>query len=402
MMKKQVIVLSLVNSILLASVQAGPSQMVKEKSDSNAGDFCKTLEEFGNIYKDKDNPYIQEVSVFGRIHAQYAYVDGSDVDGNDFNYDFEEIRRFRAGLKIKFLNDFQIKGSVNLEDDRKPQGQSRKFGYEDFDKFTLSYKMSDVLGLDKLSITYGRHIIRVGQEAHTSSREIKTVERAAITGKVYGGRYTGVSLTGTRGEVEGTLGFYSLDDSDFIGNWDAGNAIYMSTEFEAFGGDLILDLFYNLDQGSTDDEIGVGYEWAASAGWSGEIYDWDLAVNFIVGDNGADSKGEREGAFYGFIVMPSKDIIKDKLEFVTRYQFQGSTENQGIRLGSRYIRRSEQGGTDLDGGRGKAHHSLYTGLNYFLCDQQCKLMAGVEYETLDAVEGDADATTLWMAFRTYF
>ena len=369
---------------------------------TNGGDFCNTLQNFGTLYKDKSNPYIQEVTVFGRFQGQYAYVDGSDVNGQDFNRDFEEVRRLRAGIKIKAFNGFQLKANVNLEDDDKPTGGDREFGYQSFDQFKASYQMKDVMGFDSLQLTYGRHKIKVGHESHTSSKKIKTVERSSLSNKIYDNRYTGFMLEAERGGMEGTLGILSLDKSDFVGNWDAGNAIYASTGFEAMGGDVLLDVFYNLDQGTADDQVGVGYEWVASAAWDGSIGDWDLMVNLAVGDNGDNSNADREGAFYGLVIMPSKYIVEDKVEFVARYQFQGSTEAEGIRTNSRYVRRAELGATDLGSGRGDSHHSIYTGLNYFFCGQNSKIMTGVEYETLTAEDGDVDATTLWLAYRMFF
>lgn len=369
---------------------------------TNSGDFCNTLQNFGKLYSNKSNPYIQEVSIFGRFQGQYAYVQGSDVNGNDFNRDFEEVRRLRAGMKIKAFNGLQIKGNVNLEDDDKPTGGTRKFGYQSFDEFTVSYKFKDVAGLDALSLSYGRHKVAIGNESHTSSKKIKTVERSPLSNKLYDNRYTGLKIEAESGEMVGTLGIFSLEKNDFVSGWDAGTAVYASTEFKALNGNVLLDLFYNMDQGTTDDELGVGYEWVTSAAWTGKLADWDLMVNVALGDNGDSSNADREGAFYGLVIMPSKYIIEDKVEFVTRYQFQGSSEDEGIRTNSRYVRRSELGSTDLGGGRGDSHHSIYAGLNYFFCGHNSKIMTGVEYETLGAQDGDVDATTLWLAYRMYF
>ncbi|MGJ8657541.1 MAG: porin [Akkermansiaceae bacterium] len=398
------VVKTIIGAIALSGAAvAGPIDApVVAQPESNSGDFCSTLQNFGMLYNDKSNPFIQEVSVFGRFQGQYAYVDGSDVNGKDFNNDFEEVRRLRAGMKIKAFNGLQIKGNVNLEDDDKPTGGDREFGYQDFDQMKFSYKKKDIMGFDSLELTYGRHKIEIGSQSHTSSKKIKTVERSALSNKIADGRFTGFTLDFERGGLAGTLGFLSLDDSDFIGNWDAGNAIYASTSVEALGGDILFDVFYNMDQGTDDDQIEVGYEWVASAAWNGQVADWDLMVNLVVGDNGEQSNSDREGAFYGLVVMPSKYIIEDKLEFVTRYQFQGSSEEEGVRMNSRYVRRAELGDTDLGGGRGDAHHSIYAGLNYFFCGHNSKIMTGVEYETLTAQDGDVDATTLWLAYRMYF
>ena len=99
--------------------------------------------------------------------------------------------------------------------------------------------------------------------------------------------------------------------------------------------------------------------------------------------------------------MASRDLIADKLEAVVRYSAQGSDEAEGIRSNSRYFRRSKHT-ANVNSGRGDAHQSIYAGLNYFVCGHNAKIMTGVEWESLEAPAGDADALTLWLAFRTYF
>jgi hypothetical protein len=92
--------------------------------------------------------------------------------------------------------------------------------------------------------------------------------------------------------------------------------------------------------------------------------------------------------------------MEDKLEAVARYAYLAGDDSAGIRTNSRYFRRDNGG--DVNSGRGDEHHSIYAGLNYYFCGHKSKIMTGVEYETLDTDEGDADATTLWLAYRTYF
>lgn len=401
-MKKTLTKATVATLALTGSVLAGPAPEIKTEKTVNCGDFCNKLEGIGKLYENPDNPYIQEISLSARFHGQYAYVDGEDINGKKFNNDFEEIRRLRAGLKIKAFNGFEFKASANLEDDGNSIGGPRQLGYENFDQFVFSYKLRDVIGLDYLQFSYGRQKFRMGQEAHISSKKIKTVERSALSNKIYDNRYTAFSVKAKRNDSSTEIGLLSLDQSNFIGNWDAGTAVYGTTTFHALRGEVTLDFLYNFDQGTADDQVVVGYEWVGSASWEGQIGNWNLLLNAAVGDNGDNVKSEREGSFYGFVVMPSTFIIENKLEFVARYQYQGSSEEEGIRMNSRYVRRAELGGTDLDGGRGDKHHSIYTGLNYHFCGNNSKVMAGVEYETLNGMKGDVKSTTLWLAYRIYF
>jgi len=268
-------------------------------------------------------------------------------------------------------------GRANFINDSTRSGGDRDFGFQDWDELKATYSQKNVLGFDKVEASYGRHKVGVGYEARLSSKKIKTVERTGLSNKIFSNRYTGLLLSAEKGNWNGTIGYLSLADSDSIGSISQGSAIYALSEFELSNGDdLSFDLFYNLDaDGSGEDEVGVGYEWAATA-------------------------ADRTDLFWGVIIEPSTYLIKDKLEFVTRYAYQGSREDEGIRINSRYTRANNGG--DVNGGRGDSHHSIYAGLNYYLCNHHAKVLLGAEYEMLDTPTGDVDATTLWAAYRMYF
>lgn len=398
----------------LGTALAGPEPAAEISAPPvSNGDWCKSLKDFGKFYSNSSDPFIQEMKIFGRFQAQYAHVDGDDINGDSFSGDFDTIRRFRLGTKIKFFNNFTLLGRANLVSDRRHSGGVRDFDYQSWDELKLSYTLKDVAGLDSLTASYGRHKIAMGHESHTSSKKIKTVERSAISNKIYGNRYTGLTLQAKKGDWIGTFGFLSLDSTNGIGNWDHGEAIYLSSSHKLSCGTLVFDFFYNLDTdksiGMTGyDEVGVGYQWAASVSYETQVGNWNLVLNAIYGDNGDSdyqSSSNRTGNFYGFVVMPSTYLIEDKLEFVARYAYQASSEDQGIRTNSRYFRANNGGA--VNSGRGDEHHSIYAGLNWYLCGHNSKFMFGVEYETLDTpnaggTENDADATTLWAAYRMYF
>ncbi len=388
---------------------------------ANNGDFCAWLKNKpGTLYKNTDNPYIQEVSFFGRLHLQYANVNGDDINGNSFSQDFDTVRRFRIGTKIKFLNHFTLQARANMAADSRHNPaaalRNRTFRFQrNWDQIRLSYSRKNVVGFDKVTASYGRHNIGVGAEARMSSKKIKTVERTALSNKIFDNRYTGFLLSLDKGDWSGIVGFLSLDATNGVGKWTHGEAIYLLSEHELNLGTLSFDLFYNLDTNrvigtSGYDEVGVGYKWAATVSYVTNIGDWNLLTQAVYGDNGGvDYRGaaskNRTGNFYGIIIMPSTFIIEDKLEFVTRYSYQGSTEDRGIRVNSRYTRANHNG--NVNGGRGDSHHSIYAGLNWYLCDHNAKFMVGLEYETLDTpnaggTKNEADTTTFWAAYRMYF
>lgn len=397
------------NPVAPVSMNEKPSPPVEH----HAGDWCNSLKTFGLFHKDPDSKFIQEVKFHGRLHWQYANIDGDDVNGNSFDNDFTEFRRLRVGAQVKFLNNFTLRSTINIVDDRATNGGTEHLEYNNLDELHLTYSLKNVGNLDSLAFRYGRQKIDIGAEVAVSSKKIKTVERAAISNKVFRSRYTGIKVSASKGNWDGQLGFLSLDDNDELAGWSRGKAISLNSDWKLEHGKLKFDAIYNLDtdvdtNGSRRDELGVGFKWAASLAYETEIRNWNILVNAIYGDNGSEDFAggtERDGSFYGLIVMPSTFIIEDKLEFVARYQYQGSSQDEGIRTNSRYFRAGDNtssAGADLNGGRGDDHHSIYTGLNYFLCGYNSQVMVGVEYEDLDTPAGDADATTLWAAYRTYF
>lgn len=120
----------------------------------------------------------------------------------------------------------------------------------------------------------------------------------------------------------------------------------------------------------------------------------------IAGENLDSTNADREGTFYGAMVMPYYWLMEDKLQWVGQIQYMASDEDEGVRFNSRYGRRNHT--ADVNSGRGDTHLSLYTGLNYYLCDHNAKVQAGIEYQDLDTPDGSVDTLTYILAVRTYF
>lgn len=397
---------NLLNSSVAAAIALSGSAfagdvVTEAAAPSNNGSWCDGFDTVGKFYKNKDAAFIQELKFFGRFQMNFAHIEGDDVNGDSFSETYDEVRRLRFGSQIKFLDNFKLKGNVNLIDDDARDGGGRSFSYQNWDELKLSYSKKDVAGFDKAGFTYGRHKVGVGHESHTSSKKLKTVERSALSNKIYDGRWTGFTLDLEQGNWTGTIGYFGQDETEALGSISQGSAYYLSSAWDISSGNILFDFFYNAD---TDDESELaGYEWVASLAYETEIGDWDLMVNAVYGDNGdEDFTGvDRDGSFYGLVIMPSTFIIEDKLEFAARYMYQASEEDEGIRAYSRYFR-AEASGADVNSGRGDSHHSLYAGLNYYLCGHNSKIQVGLQYDNLDTPEGDADATTLWGAYRMYF
>lgn len=374
-------------------------------SASTPFDWCEWLQNKpGQLYKDKENPFLQSLQIGGRLQYQAAYIDGSDVNGLDYNLTQDEYRRVRLEAKADFLQYFGLNLKLNMVNDQRRNSGDLDWGYEDFDEATVSFDIKKAFGagpLDTLKVNYGRFKFNMTEEVHMSSKEIYTIERSAIANKLYGAnnRPTGITLDAALGDWSGTVGLFSgEDDSRFIGGWNDGLAYYASIAHETTDEwRLVLDTVVNDPSGADDF---LGYDWATAFNAIYEKDRFGAITTLAIGEN--NGAGTQGGTFHAIMVMPYYWIIEDRLQAVVQYQYAGAEESEGIRTNSRYIRSANPAGVNVNNGRGDALHTIYTGLNYHFCGDNLKLMAGIEYTQLDTPIGDMDAMTYLVGFRTFF
>lgn len=379
--------------------------------------FCKDWKNFGTLYKDPENPNIQEIKFFGRMHYQYGYLDG-DAGGQSFNYDTEELRRLRAGLGSKFLEIFDLYAEGEFSDDNRPRDGEFNIEFQHMWQLKLhmdAKKAFDLDGVDGLKFGVGSREINMSYEWVTSSKRIKTVERSAIANKIWAfnsdfANPTGAWVTTNIKPVTWTVGAFSTTQDQYLAPWNDGelyyNFLHWDFDRDANGDktDVRWATFYQ-DRSGEDEVLAAGIDWATALSMQHKTGPWEFHVEGIAGDNGDQSNADREGKFWGAVLMPSYWIHKDSLEAVVKFQYQGSEESEGIRLNSRYIRRagSVEDIPSIENGRGDEHYSLYAGVNKLLCGHQHKLMFGLEYDSLHQ-DGEEifDGLSLLLAYRTYW
>ncbi|MCP5534676.1 MAG: hypothetical protein H7A51_00405 [Akkermansiaceae bacterium] len=400
-----------------------------EKTVPKNGDWCAWLQDDpGVLYKNKENPYIQEVAIDGRFQWQYGYVDG-ESGGRKFNYDTEEIRRFRLGAEVKFLQFFELSASFDLADDLAPTGleSDHDIEYADIYSATLTFnaqKAFNIQALDSLKISVGKHKVISNGEYSLSSRHIKTIERSAISNFTTPPSSTGLVISIDKGPWDLDLGVFSGDLEPEFSEFDASNDYFYTLRlgseieempwFEKSRLDLRLTMNGDeSDNSGTNPESPGAYDldWVGSLAFTGEKDRFNLLADFIYGDNGAESNSrgkprpEREGSFWSVVILPSYWLVENRLEAVFRYQYTQAQQAHGIRIDSRYVRRAGavKGLPDVEEGRGDEHHSAYLGLNYYLCEDNAKVMLGVEYDDLGSDGVDIyEGFSAWAAFRMYF
>jgi len=391
-----------------------PPELAAPPPAPNNGDWCQWLQnDPGKLYENKDNPWIQSFEIGGRFHYQVASLEGTDVNGMDFNDTYDEYRRLRFETQTQFLKYFVAEVNVNLVDDnrfREEPYNELEWGYDTFDEASVEFDIGEAFGdgwLDGIKLKYGRMKLKMTEEVHMSSNEIYTVERSGIADKLGGNasRPTGVTLELDKGDWDLTLGVFSAeDDSDFIASWGDGQFFYGSLEWRATDDlKLVLDYSQNNHDGG-DDALGYGWATALSAIYKRDC--WGIITEAIYGDNGGGISApipRRQGDFHAFVVMPWYWIVEDKLQAVVQYQYASSPESQGLQLPVRYVRAQHDNPyVDVDNGRGNEHHFLYAGLNWHLCPDRVKVMGGFSLDDLTTRRSDVKAYTWQLAFRTAF
>lgn len=399
---------------------AGPAAAPSKPTASEKDGWCSWLKnQPGTLYSNDENPYVQKIRLEGRFQYQVGYLDGSDVNGRNYNEGYDEFRRVRLGMEVGFLQYFGAKVVLNMvADERNASGGGPlDWGYADFDEALLSFDLGKALGgqpFDKLKLSYGRKKFTFGQESHTSSTKLLTVERSAISNKVYGGyRPTGVTLDATKGKWSFGAGLFSSttdgEDNESFNGWQDGVIYYLNAGYQVNKQlSLGADFVYNDANVAAGEDSVLDYQWATSLNAKYDAGSWGVIGDFIYGDNGDGRLGHgasRGGDFWGVMVMPYCWLYKDKLQAVAQYQYQGSDQPEGVRVNSRYGRARGTGGDsgiDVNSGRGDSHHSVYGGLNYYICGHNAKIQAGIEYQTMDTPKGDFDTITYLVGFRFNF
>ena len=390
--------------------------------------FCSWLSSKpGTLYKDAGNPWLSEVQIFGRYHWNAAYVDGEGTNGQDFSEDYTDVRRFRLGAKIGFLNYFTYKGVVNLVEDQRFNGGELEYDYADFDESYVTFDALRAFGvssLDTLTLNYGRIKWHGGLEARTSSNELLTVERSALSNKLYqSARPTGFYVNGVKGPINATLGIYSSDERtvggsdtnvEGWGGWNDGlmynaEVIYSASEDLRFGWEF---LYNDADERLANEDSLLDYRWATTLSAEYTMGNGGIILVGFYGDNGDERmqyNAARRGNFWGVVATPYYWIIPAKLQAVVQYCYAGAEEDQGIRTNSRYFRATNYGGGGnpniTNSGRGDSLHTVYAGLNYLICGDNLKVQLGAEYTHLNTPrvgDGDASAITYLFGFRSFF
>ncbi|MEM1410958.1 MAG: porin [Pseudomonadota bacterium] len=332
-----------------------------------------------DVYGDRDRDDFPFIKFRGRYHGTAFTVNGEGTDDAGW-----ENRRFRLGMDILFSDKLEFAFDFNMSTDSEDEV------VDNFDFIAINYRFNEntALSVGKLRRN------PLTREDSMSSNRILTIERSLLTSRFF---------------IDNAGGAFALHIKD---RWAFGGGVLLGSSEEDlnlpnFDGSLLfkgniakqvtptteirLDYLYN--PGDLDNNDVEPYRNVVSLNSYTRIGRWGLITDLIYADAQATARGD----LYGFVVLPHI-MLTDRLQFVTRYTWSGSNEDDGIRLLNRYERRAVPEGFEF----GDRHQALYAGLNYYFFGHKFKLMSGIEYTDFESVNGNTSIFTANAAVRFYF
>ncbi|MEC5127109.1 porin [Verrucomicrobiales bacterium BCK34] len=384
-----------------------------------------------------ENGFIRKVQIAGRYHGQYHDSSISHSSGRSLGTQYWEHRRFRLGTKIEFQNDVTFFNNWNLGNNNGEGDQIAGDFWGEIYEMYFKWQPSD--SPNDFWIQVGKQEQKITREFNTSSKKILTFERAFITNEVADtvawGIETGFKSFGIDHAFGIWLGGFENDAdgrgpaTPGFGN-SRGGASYRGTIPLSESTDLHFDYLFTNNSGGTRQPRGFGIDSADADALSnynhvlalGTESAWEynscerkigLVTDVILGldreAQGGDALGIAGGDngsvagedTLGVVIMPYIDLT-ERLQFVTKYAYASDTGSQ--RPQRRAFERSGVGRPNLD-----EVHTFYVGLNYRLCGDNLKLMAGYEYLTANLHEkagstelGSLSGDTWMFGVRTYW
>lgn len=366
--------LALVPAVLLAApAVAGAGTGSGAKEVELPGDpvqpepvsLCDQIFGIPTLYRNPDNPYIQRFAIRGRYQGQYHYTDANTGDSDDW-----ENRRIRFGADLDFLREFAFETRWNM---KRESGPGRLF--EDVFSMTVTWRPTP-----EFNLQVGKQKANITNEWRTSSGAILTFERSLLVNTVVPETMWGARAGGRVGQFlyEASVFTASVDGDNYkFPDFNGGLGLHGSIGYDYAAGagldSAVVRLDYFYQDGDADNNAVRPYRHVFSLNSVHEIGRFGLNTDLIY------ASGESGVAdVYGLVVMPYYDLL-EKLRLVTRYTYAGGDGNAPLALASRYERPAVQDGSSI---RGDNYHSVYAGLNYYLCGDKLKLMAGAEYSTM--------------------
>lgn len=372
------------------------------------------------LYKDDNNPILEEFSLQGRLQVQYA--DGHSENGHFDIHDYKnagkdenvwgddlEVRRAYFGFKSKWFQNWKFEGQIDVDTDGL-DGKGDRTLYKDLYDLYVTYAPSDAM-----NISIGKQEVKFSREQEISSKEILTFERSNVSDLTFPGNLTGIWVNG-KGIQEHwlyELGVYGNDRVREFTNFEGGTIILGKIGYDyssASGLDSAIGWFrymHNTDPGYKSSEIDANFATPSSPRFTDTVA---LSSDIIQGRFGITTD-----LIYGFgdndtlqsdvlalDIIPSY-FIADGVQLVGRLQLATSDDDNGfsgIPAANRYDAYAPTTDVLTTKRTGDSYVSVYAGINYYLYGHKLKLMNGIEYSHLGG--GDYDGYTFLSGLRFSF
>lgn len=397
--------------------------VVNDKMPIEDKSFCEIFKK-STLYE--GDGFIRKVKFKGRYQGQWiSQTEDDTLNGVETTNGYHEYehRRFRLGAQIEMANDLTLVASMNISDgsggNRVGQGHGLTRGvfFDDWDELYVEWAPSK-----EFYVLTGKAKQKITMENETSSNDILTIERSAISNSVISSKPWGVAVgfkaLGLSNEVgawiagadrdgdtrrpgEATGERWDIGDTDSRGSLTYRGKFDISEQIE---GHFDYQFTNNSDgrvnpRGRSDVNLGSTSQHVIAFGTKSEFGELGLITDLIYAGNnlahaGSAAAGGAIPAGYdtwGLVIKPYYDIT-DQLQFVARYAYMDEGQEQRTQ---RWDRRQNV----------ENYHTFYAGLNYYVCENNLKVMAGYEYATGDVFGvNNRDVTTgTWMlGVRTSF
>lgn len=383
-----------------------PIEVAPKLSD---GKWCRWIStEPGTLFNRSTNRIFQSVVIYGNPQLQYSHVSGTDSQGNDFSGEEFLLRRFKLGVRVHFLNYFTASFETDIEDNSKTNDD----GSSDSFVFTsdIIFDAQDAFNwdcYDQFQLRLGYFKVPSNAGWATSSNSMRSIERASLSNYSSPTDSIGAMISGRRGRWDFDLGLFFGDDVSISLNNSSGSFWfahlgYMFGERQRLDS-LRTDLRVLINNDAQKNET-FQQNWVVS--WSSVMrrQHWRLMADLIVGENGDFGDPTQRGHYWGYNIMPSLWLIEGRLEAIFRYQYAEAEKHNGFRISSHSVRRiADQEGVNINSGYGDKHQSAYVGINYYLCGDHTKIMAGVQWDELQSNHKKVyEGFTTWVGVRLYF
>jgi hypothetical protein len=342
------------------------------------------------LYKDDQNPYVQEFSLTGLFEGAAAWgkID-NDLSGSPLNdsVNVGEMRRAQLGARMKAFYRTEVTGVVEMA------GPSRMNGIQ-----TLKARTELT---ENTGVTFGKFRPLSTQENNTPDAALLISERSLLSNMIAPADSLGVMFDATRKGWTYQLGWFSGDFSDNIPGFQDDGMINAGIAYEKTGkaesgaplrSRWYLTYAHNLNEDRS--EILPRHRFAGATPFS-NIYSTGFSIqqdrfgfmgDFTIarGDNNA----------WGLTLTPTYWIMPGALQLVGRYHYADTDKKDALYGG--YGPGADpffQGNAPIV--TGDEYHSFYLGANFHLYENRMIISNGLEYTLFrDDLDSETDTTSL--------